>query len=105
MKPFDARLVCQRLCLLTNKGQAGKRQRERAFSEEVQARAWKIWTQSVRRNRISYPLMNFLAVFIVFFFPHVAVIRWNDGHIAAGGLQGWQGTALDMPESQVSFLI
>lgn len=88
MKPFDARLMCQRLCLLTNKGQAGKRRRERAFSscsEEMQAQAWKIWTQSVRRNRISHPLMNFLAVFIVSF-PHVAVIRWNDGHIAAGSL-------------------
>lgn len=24
MKLFDARLVCQRLCLLTNKGQAAK---------------------------------------------------------------------------------
>lgn len=45
----------------------------------------------MRRNRISHPLMNFLAVFIVFF-PHVAVIRWNDGHIAAGGLLGRQGT-------------
>lgn len=53
--------------------------------EEMQAQAWKIWTQSERRNRISHPLMNFLAVFIVFF-PHVAVIRWIDGHIAAGGL-------------------
>lgn len=54
------------------------------LSEEMQAQAWKIWTQSERRNRISHPLMNFLAVFIVFF-PHVAVIRWNDGQIAAGG--------------------
>lgn len=35
--------------------------------EEMQAQAWKIWTQSERRNRISHPLMNFLAVFIVFF--------------------------------------
>lgn len=86
MKPFDARLVCQRLCLLTNKGQAGKRRGERAFSEEIQAQACKIWTQSVRRNRISHPLMNFLAVFIYIFCPRVAVIRWNDGHIAAGGL-------------------
>lgn len=58
----------------------------------------------MRRNRISNPLMNFLAVFM-FFFPLVAVIRWNDGHIAAGGLQGRRTRALDMPESQVSFLI
>lgn len=38
-----------------------------SLSEEMQAQAWKIWAQSVRRNRISHPLMNFLAVFIVFF--------------------------------------
>lgn len=60
------------------------------LGSEAQAQAGKIWTQSVRRNRISHPLMNFLAVFIVVF--HVAIIRWNDGQILAGSLLGRQGT-------------
>lgn len=42
------------------------------FLAERQAKAWKIWTESVRRNRISHPLINSLVVFFVFFTPHVS---------------------------------
>lgn len=36
---------------------------QREFFFLKQANAWKIWTESVRRNRISHPLINSLVGF------------------------------------------